>query len=165
MNKKLEVFYDYTCPYCYKGLNELRQLMSEHPRIELDFMPCEAHPRPEFAKVHSDLAAALAYFLKDEGLDVDTYNKNIYNAHFEEKLRIDDIDMLCEIAEKLGTDKEKTKEILVSGKYADKVISANELAWGELSFQAVPSYRYNGKTAGSFGGKLISKEDILKLFK
>ena len=37
---KLEVFYDYTCPYCYKGLNELKAIREKYPNLEFDFTPC-----------------------------------------------------------------------------------------------------------------------------
>lgn len=43
----LEVFFDYTCPFCYLGLSEVRTALKKHPDIEVAWRPCEAHPRPE----------------------------------------------------------------------------------------------------------------------
>ena len=49
MSKKIKVFYDYTCPYCYKGLRELQDILPDYKNVEIDWSPCEAHPRPETA--------------------------------------------------------------------------------------------------------------------
>ncbi|MDR1669694.1 MAG: DsbA family protein, partial [Oscillospiraceae bacterium] len=45
--RKLEVFFDYACPYCRRGHEDLTALLPKHPDIEVVWRPCEAHPRPE----------------------------------------------------------------------------------------------------------------------
>lgn len=72
--KKLEVYFDYTCPYCYKGLQELSLLLKKYPDTKVEYIPCEAHPRPEPAPIHSDLAAQVGCYLQERGLDIAKYN-------------------------------------------------------------------------------------------
>ncbi len=160
---KLEVFYDYVCPYCYKGLEELRSLTTGYPEVALDFIPCEAHPRPEPAKIHSDLAAQLCYFLKDKGLDVQAYNDLVYKAHFEDKLPVDDPALLASFAAACGADEQEALHALKQNLYAEQVRRANELVWSTLGCPAVPSYRCGDKTAFSGGGVLVSPDAVEKL--
>ena len=147
---KLEVFYDYTCPYCYKGLNELKVIKEKYPNLEFDFTPCEAHPRPEPARVHSDLAEQVTYYLKDRDLDVEKYNDLVYEAHFENKLSF------C-------ADEKDVRKTLENNEYAKFVKDSNNLVWFKLEAPAVPSYRYGEKTAFSGGGKLVDLESVEKL--
>ncbi|MGF7145581.1 putative DsbA family dithiol-disulfide isomerase [Anaerotaenia torta] len=44
---KLEVFFDYTCPYCYLGLHELNQILPDYPNLSVEWCPCEIHPQSE----------------------------------------------------------------------------------------------------------------------
>lgn len=44
---KLEVFFDYTCPYCYLALHELNQLLPSYPELSVTWSPCELNPQPE----------------------------------------------------------------------------------------------------------------------
>ena len=162
---KLEIFYDYSCPYCYEGLNQLKGLIKNHPELELDFMPCEAHPRPEPAKIHSDMAAQLAFFLKDKRIDLREYNDLVYKAHFEEKARIDDVKLLGALASECGVSAEEATAVLKENKYADKLSACNELVWSKLKADAVPGYRYGEKTAFSTGGSLVDLSDVERLIR
>lgn len=83
--KKLEVYFDYACPYCYKGLQELSSLLKKYPDTKVEYIPCEAHPRPEPAPIHSDLAAQVGCYLQERDLDIAKYNDLVYHAHFVEK--------------------------------------------------------------------------------
>ena len=80
---KLEIFFDYICPYCYRGQDNLDAMLKKYPRLEILWRPCEAHPRPEPARVHSDVAIEGMYFLQEAGGDVDRYNHLVYEAHYE----------------------------------------------------------------------------------
>ncbi|MGC4019847.1 MAG: DsbA family protein [Muricomes sp.] len=45
--KKVEVFFDYACPFCYVGLKYLTDLLPQYDSIEIEWIAVEAHPRPE----------------------------------------------------------------------------------------------------------------------
>lgn len=52
---KIEVFFDYTCPFCYIGLHHLEEVMKNHSNVEVLWRGCEAHPRPEARTKFPDL--------------------------------------------------------------------------------------------------------------
>ena len=37
MSKKIKVFYDYTCPFCYKGLKELGDILPDYKTVGILF--------------------------------------------------------------------------------------------------------------------------------
>lgn len=47
MSKKVEVYFDYVCPYCYTGLRMFKILRKEFPDIIPVFKSVEAHPKSE----------------------------------------------------------------------------------------------------------------------
>jgi len=63
---KIELFFDYICPYCYKGHANLLDLMPKFPELEMIWRPCEAHPKPEIFAVHSDLAIQGMFFIQEK---------------------------------------------------------------------------------------------------
>lgn len=163
MKKELEVFYDLACPYCYQGLMDLRKFLNGNEEVYLNYIACEAHPKPEPAKMHSDLAARVVYFLKDNDLDVNKFNFLVYEAYFEKDLSIEDKSLLTEFAKMCGADEESVREVLNSNKYQDVLESANTLVWSELKFAAVPSYRGGERTVGSGGGVLVDIDKVAEL--
>lgn len=44
---KVEVFFDYICPFCYAGLKHLEDLLPEYNFVEIEWRSVEAHPRSE----------------------------------------------------------------------------------------------------------------------
>lgn len=164
MSRKIEVYFDFTCPYCYEGLKEFEEILSKHKDVEPVWYPCEAHPRPEFAEVHSDLAAQGMIYLQEKGLDTRKYKDLVYEAHFEKKVRIDDIELLAAFAEEAGAVREEIADLLTENRYADKVVANNQRVWGDLAFDAVPSYILDGKIAASKYLNLVTAEKIRELF-
>ena len=158
--KRVEVYFDYLCPYCYRGHKNLKDLMPAHPDVEIVWMPCEAHPRPEVSKIYSDVANMGMFFLRDSGGDVDIYNDLAYEAHFEKGLRIDDVEVLASIAGECGADTTAFKKALCDGRYAAEAVEANRRAWGGKGWEAVPSYACGEKTIGSRGGILVPPEEL-----
>lgn len=163
--KKLEVYFDYACPYCYKGLQELSSLLKKYPDTKVEYIPCEAHPRPEPAAIHSDLAAQVGCYLQERGLDIAKYNDLVYHAHFVEKRRIDDPALLCEFASLCGADASDVSSSLKENVYANQVIANNKRVWETLAFDAVPSYRFGDKIAASGGGLLVDIHKVEELIK
>lgn len=158
--KRLEVYFDYLCPYCYKGHQNLYELLRRHPEVELVWRPCEANPRPEEAEVHSDLAIAGFYYLQDIGGDTDAYNELIYAAKYDHGQRLDDLFNLCGLAEMCGADWDAFEKAIRSEEYAARVRAANEYAWGTLGWSAVPSYVCGTRGIGSEPGVLVTLEEL-----
>lgn len=158
--KKVEVFFDYLCPYCYEGHKNLRKLMPKRPDIEFVWVPCEAHPRPEVSKIYSDIAMRAMYFVRDNAGDLEQFHDLVYEANFEDKLPIDDAEVLAQLAGRCGVDSAALKKALADGMYAEDVHTANRYAWGDMGWEAVPSYACDGKKIGSRGGVLVPLEKL-----
>ena len=147
---KLEVFFDYSCEYCKSGHEYLRDIIEDFPDIEIDWKPCEAHPRPEEYGRHSDLCARGMYFARDFGVDVDEYHKRMYHAAVNErdKVNVDDPAAVAGVVADLCS-ADKFIEALKSEKYVDTLDENNNLVWDVYECPAVPSFRVSGS------GKLL----------
>lgn len=157
---KVEVFFDYVCPYCYRGHRNLLKLLPKHPGTEIVWRPCEAHPRPEPAQVHSDLAIQGMYAAQELGGDLWKYQELAYAAHFEQGKNLSDAAVLCELAEGCGADRAAFRKALEDRRYAGRVEENNRLAWETLNLEAVPSYCCGKSLLGSRGGVLVPLEEL-----
>lgn len=153
----LEVFYDYACPYCKRGYELLTALLPDYPGLEVEWHPCEAHPRPERFGPHSDLPAKGFFFARDNGEDVDAYHERMYDAALTARKDIEDPDVVCSIG--LPGSKE-LQEALYSGAYQRELDENNRLAWEVHGFSAVPSLRMNGKLLPSVEDVGLNEEMI-----
>jgi rubrerythrin len=79
MNEKMEIFFDYTCPYCLRGHEYLLELISDY-RIEPVWCPCEAHPHPESYGPHSDLCIQGMFYALEQEVDMWAYHEIMYRA-------------------------------------------------------------------------------------
>ena len=165
MSKKIKVFYDYTCPFCYKGIGELQDILPDYKSVEVEWSPCEAHPRPEPARVHSDLAAQVGFYIAENGFNIKKYNNLVFEAHFENQQRIDDKELLADLAEQAGAKREDVLELLAANKNAKKVEDSNIEVWDTLGIPAVPSYVCGDTIAASGGGLLVPISKVSELFK
>ena len=154
---QLEVFFDYACPYCYRGHKNLLELLPDYPELQVLWQPCEAHPRPEEYSVHSDLAIQGMYFIRDSGGDLMKYHLLVFGGMFDRGENISDPERLSAYAAQCSVDPMAFRESLCDGRYLAELERANELAWEELAFCAVPSYRCNGQVIGSRDGIMVSK--------
>jgi predicted DsbA family dithiol-disulfide isomerase len=50
---KLHVYFDYTCPFCYLGMGQLKPAAASFPGIEIIWRPFELLPRPMARPMHS----------------------------------------------------------------------------------------------------------------
>lgn len=165
MPNKVKVFYDYTCPYCYKGLKDLADILPDYSNVKVEWSPCEAHPRPEPARVHSDLAAQAGFFVAENGFDIRKYNDLVYEAHFEKHQRIDDVNLLADCATEAGANRDDVIALLNENGNAKRVEDSNVEVWETLEIPAVPAYVYNEKIAASGGGILVATSKVVELFK
>ena len=156
---KLEIFFDYICPYCLQGHECLTELLPLYPDIEIEWRPCEAHPRPEQYGRHSDLCARGMYFALEHGADLTEYHRRMYKAALTDGADTENIDVILDTMDGL-LDSDGLREALTSGLYEDYLLENNRLVWGEYGCTAVPSYRMGGKLLKSVHRVGVSREQL-----
>ena len=156
---KLEVFFDYICPHCLRGHEYLTELQQRFPDLEIEWRPCEAHPRPEQSSRHSDLCARGMFFALDHNTNLAEYHKRMYHAALTDLVEIEDINAIIGVTDGL-LDQIKLREALSGNQYKDRLLENNRLVWDEYKCPAVPSYRMNGKLLKSKLGIGVSKEQL-----
>lgn len=141
----LDVFFDYSCPYCYRAHALLMALLPAHPEVSVTWRPCEAHPRPETYGEHSDLCIRGMFYARDQGVDLLAYHAAMYAAVFERHVAIEDPAALAASLTGL-LDAAAFEAMLRSDAYEAELAAANDLAYEQSGVWAVPAYRAaNGK--------------------
>jgi len=156
---KLEVFFDYACPFCLRGYEYLTELLPSYPGIEVEWHPCEAHPRPEHYGLHTDLCARGMFFVLDNDADLSEYHRRTYRAGVKEHANIEDLEVVSSLADGL-VDRTAFYQAILQGAYVDDLNENNRLAWEAYDFPAVPSYRMNGKLLKSIPGVGVNKQQL-----
>lgn len=139
----LEIFFDYSCPYCMKAHSHLIDLLPDFPHVEPLWHPCESHPQPERYGPHSDLLIRGMFFAIDAGADILAYHSAMYRAALIDRFNVEDACVVAKLAEHL-MDANALYTALVSGKYKDKLAAANSYAYDVSGVWVVPAYRMNG---------------------
>ena len=147
---KLEVFFDYICPFCLRGNDYLRELHASYPNIEIVWRPCEIHPRPEERSRYTDLVIQGLYFAVDMHADIWEYNERMFNAAVKERLDINDVDVLAECVEGL-LDTDAFRKALTDGDYAKVLQDGNRYAFEQNGIWAVP-FLPDERQQARFGG-------------
>lgn len=156
----MELFFDYACPFCFKGHQNLLELKDKYPQLEIIWRPCEAHPRPETSAIHSDLAIQGMYFIRDHHGDIWNYHKLTFETMFATNGNISDLDTLTAIAARCNADADAFRQALAANQYAGEVEAGNRYAWAEHGLNAVPSYLSGQSFIGSHNGIVVSKEEL-----
>jgi predicted DsbA family dithiol-disulfide isomerase len=161
---KLQVFYDYGCPFCKKGYEYLRECIGEYPGIEIEYRPVESHPRPENHFPHTDLACQGFYAAAELGADMARFHGALFQAAAIERQNVEELDVLCGILKGI-VDTEKFRALLESGKYAGQVEENNDLAYEKSGVWFVPAFRMEGPGASerkldAQGGIGINREAL-----
>lgn len=159
----LEIFYDYICPFCYRGLREFFELLPDYPHIQIDLCPCEVNPEAPFSASSSHRAIQLAYYLKERGLNVKKFNELVFEEHFENQGDISQPALLTAFAEECGADPGEVASVLEKNSYSEKIREVNRLVWDELPVAAVPAYRLGDIVQSSSGGILLSRAKLIEL--
>ncbi|MDR1061515.1 MAG: DsbA family protein [Clostridiales bacterium] len=163
---KLEVFFDHTCPFCYRGHGYLKELLPKYPGADIAWRPVEAHPKVEEPEhmPYEDLAVQGALFVKEHGGDELAYHERLYRAYFEERKRIDDIASLAELAKELGLDADAFAQALEGKVYEKALQQANDHAYEEQKVWAVPTFvSDDGRRLDSVPGVGVTKEQVGEL--
>lgn len=161
---KMQIFYDYECPYCKKGYEYLTEQIGGHPEIEIEWRPVEAHPLPEDSYPHTHLACQGYYAAKELGADMDAFHTAMFQAISIERQDAEKPEVLCAILKGI-VDAEKFRAILESGKYAKQVDENNNLAYEKSGVWYLPAFRMNGKKLDAKGGVGISPDELRDFLK
>jgi predicted DsbA family dithiol-disulfide isomerase len=138
--KKLQIFYDYECPYCKKGYEDFLETVKSQPDFELEWRPIESHPRPEDHQPHTDLACQSYYLARELGADMPAFHAAMFQAVAIERQNVEKPEVLANILKGI-VDGEKFLSILKSGKYAKQTDENNDLAYEKSGVWFVPSFR------------------------
>lgn len=157
---KVEVFFDYVCPYCYRGHKNLLDLMGKYPEIDITWRPCESHPRPEPSPVHSDMAIQGMYYVEEHHGDILNYHHLVYEAHFEKGMDLSSALVLSSLASQCGVESGDFEKSLAGNCYQKQVEEGNRYTWETNRLDAVPSYRSGEHFIGSRNGILVSAKEL-----
>ena len=142
--KKLEVFFDYNCPFCLKGHDSLVEFVADKPDLEIIWHPCEiSEYKNNMSGTQTDISIQAMLFAAENNIDLWPFHRKIYNMIFNDRLNTKDIDTFVNALGDLA-DTEALRKALESGKYIDKVKAANKFAFKETGVNVVPTYRADG---------------------
>ncbi|MDR1832198.1 MAG: DsbA family protein [Fusobacteriaceae bacterium] len=156
---KVQVFYDYACPFCREGLKLFEELVKTRTDLEIEWIPTEAHPRPENVHPHSDRCSEAWYVAKELGVDPWAFHDAMYKGYFDDRRNVEFVDEVAACVKGLA-DPVKFKEILESGAYAAKPGENNDLAYEKSGVWVLPAFRMDGKKLDATGGVGVSSAQI-----
>jgi len=185
---RMDVYFDYACPYCVRGLAYLQELLPAHQNvIEVNFIPVEAHPRPESYGKHTDLCAQGMYEIIRQGIDPWAYHAAVFKIAVHDRADIENPRVLTDaLAAKDGMplyirntkkalkdkspdplfDAEAFQKTLEKRTFADKVDQNNRKAYEENHVWAVPAYvMADGRRLDAAEGVGVSFTDLEALIK
>jgi len=159
---KLQIFFDYECPFCKKGYEYFMEMIDDYPDIDVCWIPVEAHPKPEEHTPHTDKLIEAFYLASDLGLVSDKFHRAMYQAVAIERRNVENEDVLAEVLSGF-VDKQTLLSAISSGKYAGRAGQNNRLAYEDSGVWFVPAFRADGKKLDAKGGFGVTKEQISKL--
>ena len=136
-----ELFFDYSCPYCRKGLAMLMDMLPDHPDIEIVWRPVEAHPRLEEPghRPYVDIAVQGGLCVSAKKGNERIYAEELYAAWFDRREAIDDVRVLSACAVKAGVPADAFEAELSAGKFVEAQLAANAYAYTQQNVWAVPT--------------------------
>lgn len=139
---KLQIYFDYLCPYCEAGWRRWRALLPGFPQIIPQWHPCEAHPRKYESLYgrHSDFATKGMLYIQEIGGDTTRYNDLVFTAAWEKKSDIEDLAVLAECAAECGVETAAFLAAVQSTQYDEALEATNRHAWVTRKLSAVPSF-------------------------
>jgi predicted DsbA family dithiol-disulfide isomerase len=163
---KLEVFLDYSCPFCKSGYGYLTELLPEFPNAVIELKPVEAHPKVEEPghRPWVDLAVQGGLYAKAVGGDETAYTERLIRLiHNEDRQSVEDIDVLANCAADAGLDAAAFKEALHSGSYEKALSEANDYAYETQKVWAVPTFVSGEKRIDAVANVGVTKQQLREL--
>ena len=157
--EKIRVFSDYLCPYCKSGYETLLKLLPDYPGAKIEWIPVESHPRPENYQPHTDLCIQSYYIAMELNADLASFHSRMFHAVVVERKNVEKPEVLANIAGAI-MDKSTFLEILISGKYREKVTENNDLAFEKEGVWFVPAFRAGKFKLDAKGDIGVSREDL-----
>ncbi len=162
---KVTIFFDYSCPFCYRAHLELKKLLPDFPRLEIEWMPTEAHPRPE-GGIHTDLMMQGFLYAESIGADLMKYNDAMYDACQVKHVHFDDVEEIAKAAGK-HINPEDLKQAITGGGFSEAQMKINDFAYEENSVWVLPAFRSGERLENkldAIGGVGVSAEEIKSFF-
>ncbi|MFT4105234.1 MAG: DsbA family protein [Lacrimispora sp.] len=188
--KKVEVFFDYICPFCYAGLKHLEDLIPEYD-IEIEWRAVEAHPKSEpphdisdhqeawERKVRplvlqaglklnspvspvprSDKAFEAMHYIIEHQGNVEEYHKNMFRAMFVEQKDVEDISVILSCAQNCGINPADLETALKDGTYSEKQQQSLSYAYEETGIEVVPTFISGPHRLDAAAGVGVTKEQV-----
>jgi len=156
---RLEVFFDYACPYCWKGHQLLLELLPSYQQIEVIWRPCESHPRPERYGVHSDLLIQGMYYAAENGVGLLAYHERAYELIWKRRVNVENAVTLADSFSDM-LDADGLLQALINGKYQSVQQDANDYAFERSGVWVVPAYRMDGRRLDSIEDVYITRAQL-----
>ena len=162
--RKMEVFFDYSCPFCLTGHEYLVEVIKQHQDIEIIWRPCEAHPRPEEYHRYSDLCVQGLFYALEQNVDIWDFHMKMYNAACKDGIDIEDPVALSNVFRDMF-DPAGMVDAIKSGRFEKSVLDANDYTYEENDVWCVPAFRLEGRKLDAVGGVGISKKELEEFLK
>ena len=142
--RKLEVFFDYNCPYCYKGHLSLLGFVKDKPDLEIVWHPCEiSFFKDRSSKSGADLSLQGMFFAAENDVDLWKYHSRVYELKFDREVNTRDIHAFVRGLEDI-LDSDSLRKSLESGKYSERLKASNQFSFIQTGVHVVPTYRADG---------------------
>jgi len=140
--KKLEVFFDYYCPYCLKGHEQLLAFLKDKPELEVIWHPCEVSKLYQDTKrmKRSDIFMQGMFFAAASGADLWQYHEKVYALILNKGMLSGNTDVFSD-ALKGVIDGDAFRLAYESGKMQHQVEEANAYAFNQTGVHVLPTYR------------------------
>ncbi|MDR1835706.1 MAG: hypothetical protein LBQ96_07905 [Fusobacteriaceae bacterium] len=156
---KIQVFYDYSCPFCKKGYAIFKELLKNRTDLLVEWIPTEAHPRPEAVHPHTDLCGEAYYVAEEMGADILAFHDAMFEGVVTQGRDVEKIEEIVDIVKGI-VDSERFKTILADGKYAEKPGENNDLAYEKSGVWVLPAFRMDGKKLDALGGIGVTEAQL-----
>ena len=157
---KVELFFDYACPFSNRAFRNLLTLLPDYPEIEMVWHLCESHPRPDDAYgKHSDLCIQSMFYAAENGVPMIAFHKKIFELYHRDKIDVENMDVLADSLTDL-LDVKGLVQALKSGKYAKDLRDANEYAYQKSGVWILPDFRMNHHRLVAEAGVGLTREQL-----
>jgi predicted DsbA family dithiol-disulfide isomerase len=155
----IQVFYDYECPFCKRGLESFEAALAGAQNVDIDWRPIESHPRPETVHPHTDLCIQAFYYAQEQNVNPWEFHKTLFRALIDERKNVEEPQVLAHVLSSL-VDETALLAALSQGKYESWVNENNNLAYDEKDVWFVPAFRSGTTKLDAVGGAGVTDAQL-----